>query len=483
MTGYLTNGIGATAMICFMWLDPSVDRQYLNAIAARDLPASIVFIVVFLPVGHLITRAPFSPIERWLTAKRPPTDEDQRAVLRFPRQWAIRAFGIWVVAAITFATLNFTVNVVAAVSGVVEVVLAGMTACSLQFLLVERIMRPITALALADGLPRRADAPGVGSRLTLAWLLTTGIPLLGIVVFTILGLTSGKADLGRVVGTALSLATVGLSVGLVSTLVAGASVAAPLRTMRDALANVERGNFTTRVPVDDGTEVGLLQAGFNRMSHGLTERERLREAFGVYVDPDLTDKVMREGIDLSGEELELSVLFLDVRDFTAFAERATPQQVVTRLNDLYGHVVPVLLRHRGHANKFIGDGLLAVFGAPDRVADHATRAVAAALDIVTLVNARYGGRLRIGIGVNSGPALAGTIGGGGRLDFTVIGDTVNTAARVESATKLTGDELLITEATLRLLETGTDGWSERPSVALRGKQQQVRLFGPQTKAA
>ncbi|MBV9353745.1 MAG: adenylate/guanylate cyclase domain-containing protein, partial [Mycobacterium sp.] len=382
MTGYLANGIGATVMVCFGWLDPSVDWPQTTAIVARSLPLFVVFMVVFLPIGHLITGGLLlSPIERWLTAKRPPTEEDQLAVLRFPRQWAIRAFGIWVVAAITFAAFTFTVNVVAAVSGAVEVVLAGMTACSLQYVLVERIMRPITAVALADGLPQRADAPGVGSRLTLAWLLTTGIPLLGIVVFTILGLTKGKADLGRVVATALFLATVGLTVGLVSTLVAGASVAAPLRRMRDAMANVERGDFTTRVPVDDGTEVGLLQAGFNLMSDGLTERERLREAFGVYVDPGLTEKVMREGIDLSGEELELSVLFLDVRDFTAFAECATPQEVVARLNDLYGHVVPVLLRHRGHANKFIGDGLLAVFGAPDRVADHATCAVAAALDI------------------------------------------------------------------------------------------------------
>jgi adenylate cyclase len=422
-----------------------------------------------------------SPIRRWLAAGRPATDEDRLAVLRFPRRFATGAFGIWIVGAIAFAALNLTVNLVAAASGAVVIVLGGMTACSLQYVLVERIMRPITTLALAEGLPRRADAPGVGSRLALVWLLTTGIPLLGIVVFTILGLTNGNADLGRVVAASLLLAAVALSVGLVSTLVAGALVAAPLRTMRDALANVERGDFATRVRVDDGTEVGLLQAGFNRMSDGLTERERLREAFGLYVDPDLTERVMREGTDLSGEELELSVLFLDIRDFTAFAERAGPQQVVARLNDLYGHVVPILRRHHGHANKFIGDGLLAVFGAPDRLADHAAYAVAAALDIVNLVNARYGGQLRIGIGVNSGPVVVGTIGGGGRLDFTVIGDTVNTAARVESATKLTGDELLITEATLRLLDTDTDGWVERPSVALKGKQQQVRLFGPSLK--
>src|SRR5204862_4082553 len=128
-------------------------------------------------------------------------------------------------------------------------------------------------------------------------------------------------------------------------------------------------------------------------------------------------------------------------------ERAEAREVVARLNDLYGEVVPVILRHGGHANKFIGDGLLAVFGAPNRLTDHADRAVAAGIDIARLVRERYRGELRVGIGVNTGTVVVGTIGGGGRLDFTVIGDTVNTAARVESATRQTDDDLLITDTT------------------------------------
>lgn len=90
----------------------------------------------------------------------------------------------------------------------------------------------------------------------------------------------------------------------------------------------------------------------------------------------------------------------------------------------------------------------------------------------------YGEKLRVGVGINSGPVVAGTIGGGGRLDFTVIGDTVNTASRVESATKTTGDDVLITEATFRLLHEADDDWSERPEIDLKGKQQRVRLYGP-----
>jgi adenylate cyclase len=216
------------------------------------------------------------------------------------------------------------------------------------------------------------------------------------------------------------------------------------------------------------------------MVAGLGEREQLREAFGAFVDPAVTERVLAEGTDLRGEELEASVLFLDVRGFTEFAERAAPQEVVACLNELYEAVVPVIERHGGHANKFVGDGLLAVFGAPERHADHATRALAAACDIAQLVREGVAGELRVGLGVNSGRVVVGTIGGGGRRDFTVVGDPVNTAARVEAATRLTGDDILITESTLRALGSSADDFEERPAVPLRGKTATVRLYAPRS---
>jgi class 3 adenylate cyclase len=172
------------------------------------------------------------------------------------------------------------------------------------------------------------------------------------------------------------------------------------------------------------------------------------------------------------------VLFLDIRGFTALAERSGARELVGRLNDFYGRVVPVLERHGGHANKFVGDGLLGVFGAPQRLTDHADRAVLAALDITSTVQQAYDGELAIGVGVNSGPVLAGTLGGGGHVEFTVIGDAVNTAARVEEVTKLTGDPVLITDATRALLTLPFRGFEERPTVALKGKSERVRLWAP-----
>jgi adenylate cyclase len=218
------------------------------------------------------------------------------------------------------------------------------------------------------------------------------------------------------------------------------------------------------------------------LAEGLDERERLREALGAYVDPEVAERILKEGPDLAGEEIEASILFLDIRDFTAFTERSQPAEVVALLNELWSLVVPVLLRHGGHANKFIGDGLLGAFGAPEPHRDHAARAVRAALEIVHEVRRRYQGRIAVGIGVNTGSVVAGTVGGGGRVEFTVIGDAVNTASRVEKLTREIGDNVLITEETCAQLSQDEFTLERRQDVAVRGKQAGVQLWAPHPRA-
>jgi class 3 adenylate cyclase len=239
---------------------------------------------------------------------------------------------------------------------------------------------------------------------------------------------------------------------------------------------VRRGDLDTPIAVSTIDELGDLAAAFNEMQSGLQERQSLRSAFGSYVDPLLASRLLESGsLVFEGEELEVSVLFADVRDFTTFAEGVGPAEAVALLNRLFDVVVPVIHEHDGHANHYLGDGLLAVFGAPQPIDRHADAAVTAAIEIQHRVRAEFGGELRIGIGINTGPVIAGTVGGGGRHEFTVIGDTVNVAARVEQLTKDTGDLVLVTEATRAALSAPRPRSTRRGAFDLRGKTSAVAL--------
>jgi len=173
----------------------------------------------------------------------------------------------------------------------------------------------------------------------------------------------------------------------------------------------------------------------------------------------------------------VTVMFVDIRGFTGFADRSTAREAVEYLNEFFELAIPVLTRHGGHANKLLGDGLLGVFGAPEALPDHADRAVAAAAAMLGAVEEQFGERLRIGIGVNSGLVLVGTIGGGGLVELGVIGDPVNVAARVQDATRDLREPLLLTEATRVLLESTREGLVSRGSLTLRGKPEPVAVHG------
>jgi class 3 adenylate cyclase len=349
----------------------------------------------------------------------------------------------------------------------------------IRYFTMEIVTRPVLE-RIAEGLPAdfEIDAPG----LPLRWRLLAAAPAINVITGVVVaGLsTAGHRTTLSQLGVSWVIAVVvSFTISLELAVLALRSLASSLTDLRRATERVRAGDYSARVPVVATDETGTLAQSFNTMVEGLDERERLREAFGAYVDPRLAERVLAEGVDLGGEEVEASIMFLDIRNFTTFAEHAAPHEVVGLLTELWELVVPVLLRHGGHANKFIGDGLMGVFGAPDRHTDHADRAVAAALEIGALVQASFGARVGVGIGVNSGPVVAGTVGGGGRVEFTVIGDTVNTAARVEAATRDTGDTVLVTDETRsRLSRAERFSFEQRPSVAMKGKQDEVVLWAP-----
>jgi adenylate cyclase len=353
---------------------------------------------------------------------------------------------------------------------------------TLRFLTMELLLRPPIEDVSAD----LTDEVQIGAAsLPLRWRLLAVLPLINVITGVVVsGLSNGGAgslsDLGFSVLFALG---VSFTISLELTILLTRSIVTPIDNLRRATERVAEGSLDVRVPVLATDETGDLSRSFNSMVAGLEEREKLREALGYYVDPEVAEQIVAaENSVLEGDEVEVSILFLDIRGFTGFAERASAREVVEQLNNFWELVVPILTRHRGHANKFVGDGLLGVFGAPDRLPDHADRALTAALEIAEAVERRYSGYVRIGVGVNSGPVIAGTTGGGGRLEFSVIGDAVNTAARVEEVTRETGDTVLLTEATRCLLGRDFGELIPRAERALKGKRDRVTLYAPASAA-
>lgn len=347
----------------------------------------------------------------------------------------------------------------------------------LRYFGLELLMQPVledVARTLPQGTELRART--VPAR----WRMLIALPAINVITGVVVSALSSdrRADLGDLGFDVLFAFGVSFTLSLGLSLLLARSILGPLRTLRKATEAVAAGDLTTRVPVIGTDETGRLGAAFNDMVAGLQERTALQSAFGSYVDPSLAQRVLDEGEVLAGQDEIVSVLFLDIRDFTAYSERAPASAVVRRLNQFFELVVPLLHAHGGHANKFVGDGLLAVFGAPVRMDDHADRAVRAGLEVVERVREVSEGRVRIGVGINSGSVVAGTIGGGGRLEYTVIGDTVNTAARVEQHTRDTGDDLLITEATLLRCAHLPEAFVPRGEARLKGRREPVKVFAP-----
>ena len=457
--------------------------------SASDLLQIILAVLVLIAVENVIaTSFAFrlvEPADPWLNGDRSPAAAAAawRALAGLPVDFVSR--GRWAAVAMNVIPISAFVTWVLELDWYSLFIVSAGAAVALlygvlfRFFAMELAMRP----ALEDA---SCDVPDgielTGARFPLSWKLLAALPAINIVTgVAVAGLSSEPGglsieDLGLDVGIAVVVA---FSISLGLTLLLTRSVLDQIDALRSATAQVIEGDLGARVPVVTTDETGDLAASFNTMVTGLEERERLREAFGAFVAPQVVERVIEEGrTDLEGEEVEVSVLFLDIRGFTRLAEQSSAREVVRRLNEFFSLIVPVLERHGGHANKFVGDGLLGVFGAPQRLVDHADRAVLAALDIVACVRDHYGDALRIGVGVNSGPVLAGTIGGGGHIEFTVIGDAVNTASRVEEVTRLTGDDVLITDATRRRLTLPFRGFAERPTVALKGKSERVSLYAP-----
>ena len=292
-------------------------------------------------------------------------------------------------------------------------------------------------------MPEHIHAPGVMLRTVLTWLLSTGVPVLAIVVTIVTAKLSSVASADELFMPILLLAIAALVIGLVATVLTAMSIAGPLRQLRWALGEVQRGNYTAHVQIYDASQLGLLQAGFNDMVRELSERQRLRDLFGCYVGEDVARRALESRPGLGGQERNVAVLFVDLVGSTKLAAARPAAVVVGLLNEFFRIVVETVNRHGGFVNKFQGDAALAIFGAPLEHPDCAGAALAAARELHDELIEVLGSK-EFGIGVSAGRAIAGHIGAQARFEYTVIGDPVNEAARLSELAKLEEGHVLAT---------------------------------------
>ncbi|MEA2333122.1 MAG: adenylate cyclase [Thermoleophilaceae bacterium] len=438
------------------------------------------YLAITLVIGTVWARRKSAPAERWLIEERPPTAQEQRLVLGQPMK-LVRISGLfWAIGAVLMTLVNLPSSGWSALIVGGAILLGGETTCAVGYLLAERIIRPVTVRALAGGAPPGRSGPGVAGRLLTAWSLGTGVPLLGIFVLAAAGLVDPNEDPALLAATIGFLAAIGMSVGLLAITIAARSVSEPIGAVRQAIARIEEGDLDVSVPVDDGSEVGMLEAGFNSMAAGLRERERLRDLFGRHVGREVAQAALeRDGeVRLGGEVRELAVFFVDVAGSTRLAARRAPADVVALLNLFFGLVVEVVEEHCGWVNKFEGDGALCVFGAPAPRPDAAGDALRAARCLRDRLLSELDGATA-GIGVSAGPVVAGNVGAEERFEYTVIGDPVNEAARLCELAKRRPERLLASEAVLlRATPREARGWELVESVVLRGRAEPTRVAVP-----
>jgi adenylate cyclase len=282
--------------------------------------------------------------------------------------------------------------------------------------------------------------------------------------------------------TILFVLAVGIAAAVGLSLFAANSVAEPLKDVEAAMVEVERGRLDGRAAVVTTDEIGAVAEGFNRMLHGLREREMVKETFGKYVTPEIRDEILAGRLRGEGELKEATLLFADLRDFTPWVEATEPRQVVRDLNEYFTEMDAAIRAHNGLVLQIVGDEIEAVFGAPLASKDHPAMAVRAALEMRCRLRAWNARResegkpaLRHGIGIHTGTVLAGNIGSAERLSYALVGDPVNLGSRIQGLTKDFKVDILISEATHSRLD-GSVPVEDLPAVRVKGRAEEVNVY-------
>jgi adenylate cyclase len=332
------------------------------------------------------------------------------------------------------------------------------------------------------------------ARLLAAFLVVSLLPIVTLATLALAesgggeeGEGHGETLLGLPI-TTIELGVAGVSLGLsvLMALYVARTLVRPLRTLEQSMGRVEQGDLATRAPVRSRDEIGRLTESFNQMVVGLEREALIRDLLGQYLSPELAELAIEQRGRLEGQLVTCTALFADIRNFTGLTETLPPDELLAILNHYFAHVADAIVAQGGLVNKFGGDSVLAVFGTPlNPDSDHACSAVRAGLDILRELDAfnveQAEARLpeiMIGIGIATGDVVAGNVGGRSKVEYTVIGDAVNVASRLQTLTKELQEPLLVSastaEASSQLCTVTRIG-----EVAVRGKAEPVAAYRAQ----
>ncbi len=256
----------------------------------------------------------------------------------------------------------------------------------------------------------------------------------------------------------------------------------PVRRLVEGTKEIENGNFELDLEKTTRDEIGLLTESFVDMGRGLAEREKMKEAFGRFVNKEIAEMVLKDEIKLGGEKKEAVIFFSDIRSFTSMSEKLEPEEVVEFLNEYMTEMVDCIYKTHGVVDKFIGDAIMATWGTPISRGNDTENAINSALYMrkrLIEFNSERGTKrrpvIRHGCGINTGPVLAGQIGSHDRMEYTVIGDAVNLASRIEFLNKPFGTDILISENSYKMVK-GIFSVKKMQKITVKGKKDQLQIY-------
>ncbi|MDO9356972.1 MAG: adenylate/guanylate cyclase domain-containing protein, partial [Solirubrobacteraceae bacterium] len=446
-----------------------------DEVALRSMLIIGVYVVFAFATGTIVIFRHSDRIWIWLREGRPPTADEETQVLRSP----LYALGVlvvlWVLATFVSTAVTIVDSGLLGLRVFITTLLGGITTSAFGYVLTERAMRPASQVVLTYRTAASPTLPGASTRQLLTWAVGTGSPVFGLWILGVLLLAGAipgtSADKLAIVMVVLSSIT--LTAGLLAEFITARAVADPVTRMRRAVQRVADGDLTARVPIDDATEIGLLQAGFNRMATGIQEREELRDLFGRHVGGEVAETALKRGIELGGETLQVGAMFVDVVGSTALAMARPATEVVELINRFFDVVIDVTQRHGGLVNKFAGDGALIVFGAPVPQSDYATRALRAARELAIELE-RLAPDTPATMGVSGGDVIAGNMGSSKRFEYTVMGDPVNEAARLGAQAGALPHRVAVSGRLYELADAEEQvHWRIDHSLVLRGRSERT----------